>query len=183
MSVGIIYFLAFAVGLGYSIIVGVSSHLFGGHIGDVHMDVGMDLPITPLSPTVIATFLTGFGGGGMLANSYFELSVGKGVLVALLTGVMLSGGTFGVLTLLFKNTQAGAEYSIGDMVGRVVQIITPIPENGTGEVALVAKGTRIIGPARAADGKAISRHTPVEIVQIVGNVYYVRIAGQSGKAV
>lgn len=182
MSVSLVYFLSFAIGLGYAIIVGLAGHLFGGHVGDIHMDVGTDLPITPLSPTVIATFLTGFGGGGLLAHSYFQLSVGKGVLVALLTGVLLSAGTFGALTLLFKNTQAGSEYSLDDMVGRVVQIITPIPENGTGEVALVAKGTRIIGPARSSDGKAIQRNTPVEIVQVVGNVYYVRVAGQPGSA-
>jgi membrane-bound ClpP family serine protease len=182
MSVSLVYFLSFTIGLGYAIIVGLAGHLFGGHVGDIHMDVGTDLPITPLSPTVIATFLTGFGGGGLLANSYFQLSVGKGVLVALLTGVLLSAGTFGALTLLFKNTQAGSEYTLDDMVGRVVQIITPIPENGTGEVALVAKGTRIIGPARSSDGKSIQRNTPVEIVQVVGNVYYVRVAGQPGSA-
>jgi membrane protein implicated in regulation of membrane protease activity len=179
MSVGIFYFLSFAIGLGYAVIVGLAGHLFGGHVGDLHMDVGTDLPMSPLSPTVIATFLTGFGGGGLLANTYFQLSVGKGVLVALLTGILLSGGTFGMLTLLFKNTQAGSEYSVEDMVGRVVQIITPIPENGTGEVALVAKGTRVNGPARSADGKAIPRNTPVEVVRVVGNVYYVRVAGQS----
>src|SRR5512137_2904015 len=125
MSVGIVYFLSFVIGLGYALIVGVAGHLFGGgDVHDIHMDVGTDLPISPLSPTVIATFLTGFGGGGLLANSYFQLSVGKGVLVALLTGVLLSCGTFGALTLLFRNTQAGAEYSIDEMVGRVVQIIT-----------------------------------------------------------
>jgi membrane-bound ClpP family serine protease len=179
MSVGFVYFLSFAIGLGYAVVVGLAGHLFGGHVGDVHMDVGTDLPLSPLSPTVIATFLTGFGGGGLLANSYFQLSLMKGVVAALLTGILLSGGTFGLLTLLFKNTQAGSEYSVEDMVGRVVQIITPIPENGTGEVALVAKGTRVNGPARSADGKAIARNMPVEVVRVVGNVYYVRVAGQS----
>ena len=183
MSVGIVYILSFALGLGYAVIVWLAGHLFGGDVHDVHMDVGTDLPITPLSPTVIATFLAGFGGGGYLANSYFQLSVGKGIVVALLTGVLLSAGTFGVLTILFKNTQAGSEYSFEDMIGHVVQVITPIPENGTGEVALIAKGTRTNGPARSADGKAIPRNSPVEIVRVVGNVYYVRIAGTSGPAV
>lgn len=181
MSVGVFYFLSFAIGLGYAVIVGLAGHLFGGgDVHDIHMDVGTDLPISPLSPTVVATFLTGFGGGGLLANSYFQLSVGKGVLVALLTGVLLSCGTFGVLSVLFKNTQAGSEYSVGDMVGRIVQIITPIPENGTGEVAIVAKGTRVIGPARSEDGKAIARNTSVEITRVVGNVYYVRVASTPG---
>ncbi len=175
MSVGIVYFLSFAIGLGYAIFVGLAGHLFGGgDVHDIHMDVGTDLPISPLSPTVVATFLTGFGGGGLLAYSYFQLSVGKGVLVALLTGILLSCGTFGVLTILFKNTQAGSEYSINEMVGRQVQVITPIPENGTGEVAIIAKGTRVVGPARSEDGKAITRNAPVEVTRVVGNVYYVR---------
>jgi len=182
MSVGVIYFLCFAVGLGYAIFVGLAGHLFGGDGHDVHMDVGTDLPLSPLSPTVIATFLTGFGGGGLLANTYFGLSLGKGVLVAIVTGACLSGGTFGVLPLLFRSTQAGSEFSLGDMVGEVVEIITPIPENGTGEVALVAKGTRVNHPARSVDGKAIPRNSPVEIVRVVGNVYYVKTVGSERKA-
>src|SRR5512135_710845 len=136
MSIGFIYFLSFAVGLGYAVFVGVAGHLFGGDAGDAHMDIGTDLPLSPLSPTVISTFLTGFGGGGMLANSYFGLPLGKGVLVALLTGFVLSAGTFGVLAILFKNTQAGSEFELGDMIGRSVEVITPIPANGTGEVAV-----------------------------------------------
>ena len=180
MSVGAIYFLCFAIGLGYAIFVGLAGHLFGGDSVDTHMDVGTDLPLSPLSPTVVATFLTGFGGGGLLANTYFQLSLGKGVLIAILTGVLLSCGTFGALTLLFKNTQAGSEFSLDEMVGRTVQVITPIPENGTGEVALEAKGTRVTGPARSVDGRPVSRNSPVTIVRVVGNLYYVKIVQSDG---
>ena len=180
MSVGVIYFFCFAVGLGYAIFVGVAGHLFGGDAGDAHMDVGTDLPLSPLSPTIIATFLTGFGGGGMLANSYFQMSVGKGVIVAIITGVVLSGGTWCALFVLFRSTQAGAEFSLDEMVGRTVQVITTIPENGTGEVALEAKGSRINGPAKSVDGRAIARNSAVTIVRVVGNLYYVREAGIEG---
>jgi membrane protein implicated in regulation of membrane protease activity len=180
MSVGVFYFLCFAIGLGYAIFVGLAGHLFGGDGVDTHMDVGTDLPLSPLSPTVIATFLTGFGGGGLLANSYFQLSLGKGVLIAILTGILLSCGTFGALTLLFKNTQAGSEFSLSEMVGRIVQVITPIPENGTGEVALEVKGTRVTGPARTVDGKPVPRNTAVTIVRVVGNLYYVKIVQGDG---
>jgi membrane-bound ClpP family serine protease len=176
MSVGVIYFLSFAIGLGYAIFVGLSGDLFGGDAGDASMEVGTDLPMSPLSPTIISTFLTGFGGGGLLANSYFQLSLAKGIAVALLTGALLSGGTFVMLTLLFRSTQAGSEFSFQDMVGRVVQVVTPIPENGTGEIALIAKGTRINSPARSIDGKPVPRNTAATIVQVVGNVFYVRAA-------
>jgi membrane-bound ClpP family serine protease len=174
MSIGFIYFLSFAVGLGYAIFVGVAGHLFGGDTGDAHMDVGTDLPLSPLSPTVIATFLTGFGGGGMLANSYFQMSTGKGVLVAIMSGVLLSGGTYMVLFFLFRETQAGAEFSLDDMVGRTVQVITTIPECGTGEIAVEAKGSRTNGPARSVDGRAIPRNSAVRVVRVVGNLYYVQ---------
>ncbi len=174
MSIGFIYFLSFAVGLGYAVFVGVAGHLFGGDAGDTHMDIGTDLPMSPLSPTVIATFLTGFGGGGMLANSYFQLSVGKGVLVAILCGILLSGGTYTVLFFLFRETQAGAEFSLDDMVGRTVQVITTIPEGGTGEIAVEAKGSRINGPAKSVDGRAIPRNAAVTVVRVVGNLYYVQ---------
>jgi membrane-bound ClpP family serine protease len=176
MSVGVIYFLSFAIGLGYAIFVGLSGDLFGGDAGDASMEVGTDLPMSPLSPTIISTFLTGFGGGGLLANSYFQLSLAKGIAVALLTGALLSGGTFVMLTLLFRSTQAGSEFTFQDMVGRVVQVVTPIPENGIGEIALIAKGTRVNSAARSIDGKAVPRNTAVTIVQVVGNVFYVRAA-------
>ena len=177
MSIGFIYFLSFAVGLAYAILVGVAGHLFGGDAGDVHMDVGTDLPMSPLSPTVIATFLTGFGGGGMLAHSYFQISVGKGVLFAILCGMLLSGGTYIVLFFLFRETQAGAEFSFSDMVGRTVQVITTIPEGGTGEIAVEAKGSRINGPARSVSGGCIARNTAVTVVKVVGNLFYVQEIG------
>jgi membrane-bound ClpP family serine protease len=182
MSVGTIYGITFAIGLGYAILTGLSGHLFGGDVShDVHMDVGTDLPLSPLSPTVISTFLTGFGGGGLVAHSYLGLSVGKGVLTAILTGILLSGGTYTILLVMFRNTQAGAEYSIDDMVGRVVEVITPIPENGTGEIAFVVKGTRANGPARSLDGKAISRGAYIVIEKVVGNIYYVKEAAPQGR--
>ncbi len=176
MSVGALYLLCFLIGLGYAVFVGLAGHLFGGHDVAVHMDVGTDLPLSPLSPTVISTSLTGFGGGGLLAHSYFGLAVGRSAVIAILTGIVLSAGTFGVLAILFKNTQAGSEFKLTDMIGRSVEVITPIPENGTGEVAVMVKGTRVNGPARAVDGKAISRNTPVTVVRVVGTVYFVRVA-------
>jgi hypothetical protein len=175
MSVGVIYGFAFAIGLGYAIFSGLAGHLFGGDVShDIHMDVGTDLPISPLSPTVISTFLTGFGGGGILANSYLGLSVPKGALFAILAGTLLSGGTYTILLIMFRNTQAGSEFSADDMTGREVEVITPIPENGTGEIAVVVKGTRVNGPARSTDGRAVSRQTRVVIDKVVGNVYYVK---------
>ena len=77
MSVGALYLLCFAIGLGYAIFVGLAGHFFGGDAADAHMDVGTDLPLSPLSPTVVSTFLTGFGGGGLLAHSYFLLPLGQ----------------------------------------------------------------------------------------------------------
>ncbi len=63
------------------------------------------------------------------------------------------------------------------MVGLTVQVITSIPEQGTGEIALEAKGCRINGPARSVDGRAIPKNAAVTVVRVVGTVYYVKEIG------
>ena len=181
VSVGSIYFLCFAIGLGYAIFVGVSGHLFGGHDVDAHMDVGTDLPISPLSPTIIATFLTGFGGGGMLAHSYFQLSTGGSVTIAILTGCALSGGTFTILTLLFRNTQAGSEFALGDLVGRTVQVITPIPENGTGEGAGASKLTQDVATIMAQLPSVVQNLSGVDLRKILDLVPQLKAGGEEQK--
>src|SRR5258705_2199884 len=71
-----IYLVIFGVGFLFTLISAFLADVFGGH--DVHADVGHaghaeagfgsnDMPgFSPLSPTTIATFMTAFGGFGMI---------------------------------------------------------------------------------------------------------------------
>lgn len=60
------------------------------------------------------------------------------------------------------------------MQGREGEVITPIPQGGTGEVAYVVKGQREIGAARSEDGTAIGKGRLVVIQKAIGPTLYVR---------
>jgi len=56
----------------------------------------------------------------------------------------------------------------------VAEITTPIPANGVGQIAFVAKGSRVTYSARATETDlSMSRGTAVRIERIVGGMAYV----------
>ena len=59
------------------------------------------------------------------------------------------------------------------LIGITATIITPIPENGVGEIAYVNGGSRYTAPARSIGGKPIGNGAAVKIARIVGSQFYV----------
>jgi membrane-bound ClpP family serine protease len=177
MTVGLLYVGLLIVGVVYAVIAGGLGWLSDLGGGDIHVDAGGHLDagqMHPISGTIIATFVTGFGGGGTVAHYLFELRLGWSLSVATAAGLLLAAAAFVVLEMIFKQTQAGSEFAVGEMVGREGAVITPIPADGTGEVAYSVKGQRETGPARAIDGSAIAKGRSIVIEKVVGSTMYVR---------
>jgi membrane-bound ClpP family serine protease len=177
MTIGLLYIGLLIVGVVYAVIAGALGWLgdLGG--GDVHVDVSGHLDAGhahPISGTIIATFITGFGGGGTVAHYLFELPLGGSLPVAAVSGLALAAAAFGVLELIFKQTQAGSEFAVEEMQGREGEVITAIPAGGTGEVSYVVKGQREMGAARSEDGSAIAKGKIVVIQKAIGSTLYVR---------
>ncbi len=178
MTIGMIYTSLLAIGFTYAVIAAffgwLGDHDFGGVHVDAsgHLDAGQPHPV---SGTIIATFITGFGAGGTIAHHHLAWSLLPGLLAASASGVVLAGAAFGVLEFLFSRTQAGSEFTVTDAVGRVAEVITPIAEGGTGEIAYTAKGQRERAGARSVDGTAIAKGLSVEIERFVGATAYVRL--------
>lgn len=177
MTVGVFFIGLLAVGVVYAVIAGAAGWLSDLGGGDIHVDASGHLDAGhphPISGTTIATFVTGFGGGGTVAHYLFELSLGGSLAVATTTGVLLAAAAFFILELIFKHTQAGSEFAVGEMVGREGAVITAIPADGTGEVAYTVKGQRESAPARSHDGTAIAKGRQIMIEKVVGSTLYVR---------
>ena len=177
MSIGVVYICLLALGVVYAMFAGAMGWLSDLGGADVHVGVGGHLDaghFHPISGTTAATFITGFGGGGIVAHYLLEWGFLPGILTATLSGLVLAAAAYGVMELIFKQTQAGSEYGVHEAVGRDAEIITAIPEGGTGEVAYVVRGQREQGAARSADGKAIPRGRPVVIEKVAGQTVYVR---------
>jgi membrane-bound ClpP family serine protease len=148
----------------------------GGDMGDFG---GAGAHFSPLSPTLISFFLTVFGGVGGVGMSLWHIEFRYALLIALVTALGSATIVYLVLCKVFEATQGGVEVNVAELVGHEGEVITGIPKNGMGEIALITAGGRINGPARSADGKAIALNTTVRIVKIVGGTYIVRKSGEA----
>jgi membrane protein implicated in regulation of membrane protease activity len=180
MTIGVLYVGLLGLGVVYAILSGALGWLADLGDGDIHLDASGHLDAGhphPLSGTIVATFLTGFGGGGVMAHYILRWSLLPGLVLATGTGLALGAAAFGILEVIFKHTQAGSEFVPGEATGREGEVITPIPEGGMGEVAYVMRGQRESAPARSASAVAVPKGTLVLIEKVSGSTLYVRPKG------
>ncbi|MCX6956255.1 MAG: sigma-70 family RNA polymerase sigma factor [Verrucomicrobia bacterium] len=183
-----IYAVCFGVGLLFAILSVIFGHL--GHSGDGGVDHGADLHghaeagfgahdmpgFEPIGPTTIATFVTAFGGIGMVLNQSASLHRFSGPLAAV--GALAIAAVVGWgFALVFRWAQGSSEGRISETTGLTATVITPIPAGGVGEIAYVQAGSRYSAPARTEDGTAFPNGATVRITRVVGTQFYVSASG------
>jgi membrane-bound ClpP family serine protease len=94
--------------------------------------------------------------------------------LSILGGLFIAAGVFFMFEAFFRRLQSSSESKVATLLGQSATIITPIPENGVGEIAYVQAGTRYSAPARNEGGAAIANGQSVKIVRIVGTQFYVQ---------
>jgi membrane protein implicated in regulation of membrane protease activity len=180
-----IYLFCLTVGLVFTLISALMGHFFGGadHDGDVsgsggEAEAGIDggdMPgVSAFSPTILSSFVTAFGGFGIIFSQFEGTKspwISAPLSVACAFGI--AGLMLGVLRQLFKKTQSSSESHVASLMGQIATVITPIPENGVGEIAYVQAGTRYTAPARTENGTPVPNGQPVRISRVVGTQYYV----------
>ena len=181
----LIYILCLGVGLAFTLISAFFGHVFGGgHEGHVdgsggHAEAGVDSSDMPgvsvLSPTIIASFITAFGGFGVILSQF---QATKPAIIsaplAVLGGFVIAGAVLVLLRSLFSHTQSSSESKVASLAGQTATIITPISPSGVGEIAYVQGGTRYTAPARLESGAAaVANGRLVRITRVVGSQFYV----------
>jgi len=188
-----IYAICLVLGLLFTIVSAVAGHVFGsdhdiGHGGDVgtggHAEAGFDHSGMPglsfFSPTVLASFVTAFGAFGMIFTRIpVTSSVWASAPLSAVGGGLIAWLVFLLFNAMFKKTQSSSESHVASLAGQTASIITPIPENGVGEIAYVQGGTRYTAPARAEDAKPIGNGQTVTISRVVGTQFYVKSQASS----
>jgi membrane protein implicated in regulation of membrane protease activity len=145
-----------------------------GESGIDHGDVSGEITFSPLSPTVIAVFVTAFGAGGIVATEGLSWGPLAAMGIACGSGLLIAGLVYEVLNAVYKRTQGSSEASADQIIGATAEVLTPIAEDGTGEVAYVVRGTRYTGPARSIDNMEIGKNCLVQIVKVAGSTVYVK---------
>ncbi len=175
----IVYLICFFLGLGFAIVSGLLSGVFGGHDADAgHPDAsGPDghsgaAHFSPWSPVVFAMFVATFGGTGIILRK-----LGFSPLIqipsAVGSGFLISALTFYLFWKIITTTQATSQPHLDDVIGSEAEVTTTIPYNGIGEISYTAKQQRFTGPARSTDNKEIPARAVVRIVKIVSNTFFV----------
>src|SRR5436190_5389221 len=179
----ILYALCLIIGLLFVVISALFGHFLGG---DGHADVGTGghaeagfdhsgVPgISFFSPLVMACFVTAFGGFGIVFSGFkptnnFWISAPLSIAGA-------SCFAFLVLWLfnaVFSANQSSSESQVASLAGQAASVVSPIPENGVGEIAYVQGSTRYTAPARSERGNAIPAGRAVKITRVVGTQFFI----------
>lgn len=127
------------------------------------------------SARIMATFLTAFGVGGVVAR-YYDLSHPAASGVGIVSGAVMSGLVYQFAKVLYSQ-QASSEVRMMGLVGRSAEVSVAIPEGGVGQVTLTFGGERTEQIARSRDGRALARGAEVLITDLRGDSVVVAPSG------
>ena len=200
MDIVTVYWMLFLSGLLFSIIMALFAGFgteMSGHdfdfsadhdftVGGVDIDPsGADLDTTggfhgsgeialsPVSPITIGAFIGCFGGGGLIVYTLTE-SIVISLLAASIIGFLGAFGLYYVVGRIAHAIQGSSEARVGELIGEIAEVTTPIHGESMGEVSYVFKGSRYSGPARSVDGRDINKNMPVKIWRVIGSTFYVK---------
>jgi membrane protein implicated in regulation of membrane protease activity len=175
----LIYLIFVGIGFIYALLI-----LFGQGIGeldlpDVDIDAG-DVPsfdhgeigLPSISPMSIASFVTAFGAFGIISSQLFGASTMVSLLAAVGGGLVV--GIIAQLIFIYVfSPQISSTRTKLDIIGTTAEVITPIPENGVGQIALVSRGSRVTYSARTKSGQSFKQGDLVRVVELVGSIAFV----------
>jgi len=180
-----VYFALFFLGVGYAIFVAVTGGLGGGDVPAGDIDVpggadigGADLPaagldapdvnVSPLSPITIASFVTIFGGLGVITLQFFKIDARWSLLIATAGALLGSGLMFLFYSRVLMGSQASSQVQRRELLGIEAEVTVPIGTTNVGQVSYVTKAGRMTSIARSLDGRPIPRGRLVKIVRVTG---------------
>ena len=141
--------------------------IHGGDVGGDHGDLGHEGGPGIFSARIMASFLTAFGVGGVVAR-YYELSHPAAAGCGVVTGVVMSGIVYQFAKILYSQ-QASSEVRMSRLIGKTAEVTIGIPQDGMGQVTLEYGGERTTQIARSSDGSVIPPGTAVVIKALRGD--------------
>lgn len=178
----LIYAAIGAFGFLFLLVMLFVGEVFGGdhdlHVGDIggdHGDVGHEGGPSIFSARVMASFLTAFGVGGVIAR-YYDLPHPAAAGCGVVSGVVMSSVVYQFAKILYSQ-QASSEVRMVRLVGKTAEVTVGIPQGGRGQVTLEYGGERTTQIARSHDGGAILPGTEVVVTALRGDSIIVERVG------
>jgi membrane protein implicated in regulation of membrane protease activity len=148
-------------------IPGADIHIGGPDVPGGGLDAG-DVGVSPLSPITIATFVTVFGGLGVITLQFLDIDPRWSLLIATVGALLSSALMFLFYSQVLIRSQATTQVYRHELLGLGAEVTVPIGERSPGQVSYVTKAGRMSSMARSVDGQPIPRGQFVKIVRVMG---------------
>ncbi|MFY0543950.1 serine protease [Brevibacillus sp. H7] len=160
-----IYLICIGVGLVYTFVT-----LF---LGDAASDWLNHAHLPVLQPVLWVSGLTAFGGAGFLLSRLTSYSPLTSLALAAIGGVALAIAAYFIWVEPMSDAEASTGYSMQQLVGRVGEVWTTIPEKGFGEVLISMVSGTTHHMAASLTREPIREGTRVLVVEVREHVLYV----------
>lgn len=149
----------------------------GSHVGNVN-NSGLSHSVISwfaliLNPLVAVSFLTVFGGIGIMGTNYFKWDVIVIFIVALASGIVVSALLYNFVAKPIYRSENTSNVSRGELIGVAAEVTTDILANGFGTIKYTVNSIMFTAPAKHIDEKAVRQGEKVVICKIEDNVFYI----------
>lgn len=144
---------------------------------DFDADIDMDgdifgLPVSPLKPIIIMSFITTFGGIGIIMTNKGVSSI-TSFAIGLIFGIVVSTILYKFVVVPLYKAQNTSAISKEELIGHIGKAKESIIGNGFGSITYVVNGNTYSAPAKSIDSTNIYKGEEVKIVSIEKNIFYV----------
>ena len=143
--------------------------------GDAGIELGghSDGFFTALKPTIILSFITTFGGIGIISlRNGFSNAISTAIAILIAFIISFSINRFIIVPL--NKAQNTSAISQKKLKGNLGKLAVGISGNGFGRVNYTVGGNSYNSPAKSYDGKDIEKGSDVMIIEIKNRVFYVK---------
>lgn len=169
-----VYWGCLILGILFALITTVFGDIIGSMLDGVFDFLSADGPDF-LNPTVIVSWITTFGGTGVLLSEYTSLGSIPVAVLSAFVAVLLSVIVYFFYVKPMQNTENSIGFSIRDFTGKLGEVTVPIPINGYGEVVIPIGGGLSNQIAASFDREEIETGAKVVVVDVKDDTLYVSI--------
>jgi len=126
-----------------------------------------------LNPLVAVSFLTVFGGIGIMGTNLFKWNIIVVFLVALASGIFVSTILYNFVAKPIYASENTSDVSREDLIGTFAEVSTDILANGFGTIKYTVNSIMYTAPARHIEEKAVKQGEKVFICKIEDNTFFI----------
>lgn len=126
-----------------------------------------------LNPTVLASAITVLGGVGLTLTLYTDMAWVAILIAALLAGALIGVGVHFFYVRPMKEGENSSGYSMASLIGKLGEVLTPIPAGGYGEVMIRTGASNTNQIAASFEEVEIQAGDRVVVVEVREGTVYV----------